>query len=206
MTSPSHHPQGLQLCMCRICCRCSAFLFLFLWCSATPCHSILFLFSVHVHVCVFFFKSAAPVSSNTHHLIFLDSQPLRIFLDDVCFFFPSFCNTLVFFKKSQKTQKFLNPLFFSAPLKLTCIVFYQIAVHSDITFVLPISILHDWLIHPSGFRGFPPLSRIRHPFSSFCFATVSRIFSCHMDLTTWMDNKPALISLFIFLCLFFYVK
>jgi len=42
----------------------------------------------------------------------LDSQPLRIFLDDVCFFFPSFCNTCVFFKKSKRLKSSYSFFFF----------------------------------------------------------------------------------------------
>jgi len=66
------------------------------------------MFYMYMYVYSFPLKLATHLFfSKTHHFIFLDSQPLRIFLDDVCFFLPSFCiNTRLFLKKSQKRPDF----------------------------------------------------------------------------------------------------
>ena len=117
-----------------------------------------FFFSLSLNVCLssslqFFFSSlymymyvyflftqvgCPPVSLNTHHFIFLDSQPLRIFLDDICLFFSLFiCNTLVF-SKSQKTR-LVSQVFFS--LNLPVWSFIDRCTLQQHTFIPLISIL-----------------------------------------------------------------
>ena len=90
--------------MCRICCRYLLFFSLSLM-FAYPFNSFSLLCT-----CIPFLSSWLPTCfSNTHHFIFLVSQPLRIFLDDIrCFFFfsSSFCNSS--FKKVKKTPTFLE--------------------------------------------------------------------------------------------------
>ena len=91
--------------MCRICCRCPLFCFCFFDVLPPLPSNSFSLLCTCTCMCIFF-PSWLPLFLPTPNiLIFLTVSLFRIFLDDVFFSPPSFCNSLVFFKKVKKTQR-----------------------------------------------------------------------------------------------------